>query len=335
MPNYLNLVWLLLILLTVASHADDQNEEKASVVSHSASDSDQSTTSLQESAGLKTQILQAFDQPVEFAAYGAVISLEPLLILRQQFVAAQAQQQSAQARYQEADQNLQRTQNLHQHDIVSTRRLQEQQAQWRNDKANLSNSSTQQQTILASSRLQWGDALTDWFVQNSGKQAEPFIRNRAQILEIILPASFQLKPEIDKIAVNAQGHREQAIVADLISPAPTVDPVSQGVRYFFVVQGNTMPVGTHVSAWIAGGDQKNLGVLLPENALIWHLGHAFVFVKSARNEFDRHALPEIKRVDQGYFVSGDLKPGDEVVTIGAQTLLSRELKSQIPKEDDD
>lgn len=328
-------LYLTVILFSTSSHAarDDEDDSPQSPVADAVGSS--AEAQWPQTAGIKTQHLEASAQQPEFSAFGTVVNLEPLLALRQQFLAAQAQQDSAQAKYQEADQNLTRTQNLHQHDIVSTRRLQEQQAQWRNDKANLATSSYQQQTLVAASRLQWGDRLTEWFTQTNSKQAEQFLNHRAQLLQITLPANSRLAPDINTIDVDEHGQRDRAIKATLISQAPQVDPITQGERYFFKTEGRSMPFGAHISAWIASGNQDNVGVIIPESAVIWHLGQAFVFIKTANGKFDRHLLPELIPAKTGYFTSGGLKPGTEIVTTGAQSLLSQELKNLIPSEDND
>lgn len=287
-------------------------------------------------AGIVTEPLKrAMNQP-ELNAYGTVVSLESLLTLRQQYLATQAQQDSAEATYQEADLNLKRTRNLYQHDIVSARRLQEQQARWRNDKANLANSRNQQQAILATSRLQWGNTLTEWFTLNQGKQAEQFLSHHAQLLQITLPPDVHLNSDVRSIAVDERGRRDRAIKATLISAAPQVDPTTQGERYFFKSQDRNLPFGAHISAWIASGNgNQNAGVVIPKHAVVWHLGQAFVFIKSEDGGFNRRVLPEQISSEEGYFAATGFEPGEEIVTTGAQTLLSEELKNLIPSEDDD
>ncbi|MCQ8102906.1 hypothetical protein NP590_02210 [Methylomonas sp. SURF-2] len=290
---------------------------------------------LRQSAGIVTQTLQANARQPEFSAHGSVIDLQPLLALRQQFLAAQALRDSAQARYQEADANLSRTRHLHQQDIVSTRRLQEQQAQWRNDKANLSTSAYQQQTILAGGRLQWGEVLTDWFTRADNPQAEQFLHHRAQLLQISLPANSRLPASTRVIAVDEHGRRERAVGATLVSPAPQVDPITQGERYFFRTDARRLPFGARISAWIADDSPGTDGVIIPERAVVWHLGQAFVYIKAGDGEFTRRPLAESPLVDGGYFAAEGFKAGEEIVTTGAQTLLSQELKNLIPSEDDD
>ena len=288
----------------------------------------------QQLAGIKTELPAVARQQPEFTVYGTVLGLEPLVQLRQQYLSARAQQDSAKAKYTEADFNLSRTRNLHQQDIVSTRRLQEQQAQWQSDKANLAASAFQQQTVLAASRLEWGDLLTDWFVLKPGKAAEQFFSHRSLLLQITLPAHTRLGADMQSVYVDEQGRRQTAVKAELISRSPRIDPVSQGERYFYKAEGRSIPFGAHITAWIANDAAQNNGVLIPKAALVWHLGQACVFVRKG-DHFSRRALQNYTPVESGYFVIGTVRPEEEIVTTGGQTLLSQQLKAQIPNEDAD
>lgn len=292
---------------------------------------------LSEAAGIRTQPLSASQQAPEFNAYGNVVSLEPLVALRQQYLAAQADQESAAATFQQADSGLTRTRNLHQQEIISTRRLQEQQAQWRNDKAKLNTSQYQQQSVVANSRLQWGKTLTDWFTATRNPQAEAFLSGKTQLLQISLPPNRHLPSGLKRIAVDEYGRRDQAIDAQLISKTPQVDPVTLGERYFFKISERQLPFGAHITAWIADDKQATptSGVIIPENAVVWHLGQAFVFIKDEKQNFVRHLLPTLRSSKGGYFLHSGLEAGQEIVVSGAQTLLSQELKKLIPVEDDD
>lgn len=289
----------------------------------------------QQLAGIKTELPAAARQQPEFTAFGTVLGLESLVQLRQQYLSAQAQQDSAKAKYTEADFNLSRTRNLYQQDIVSTRRLQEQQAQWQSDKANLAASAFQQQTVLAASRLEWGDSLTDWFVLKPGKPAEQFFNHRSLLLQITLPAHVHFDADMQSIYVDEYGRRQTAVKAELISRSPKIDPVTQGERYFYKAEGRSIPFGSHITAWIANDARQKNGVLIPKTALVWHLGQACVFIKSAGDHFSRRVLQNYTPVDNGYFVIGSVRPEDEIVTTGGQTLLSQQLKALIPNEDAD
>ena len=290
----------------------------------------------QQLAGLKVEPLVVVHQQPELVAYGTVLSHEYLLQLRQQFLVARAQQDSAKAKYSESQLNLSRTKALQLQGIVSTRRLQEQQALSLSDKANLDASGYQQQTIIAASRLEWGDILTEWFVLTQSKDAEQFIKHGTQLMLITLPANAHLRPGVQSIYIDDHGQRNTATKAILISASPKVDPVSQGERYFVKTEGRQIPVGSHITAWIGNEVTENTGVMIPKSALVWHLGQAFVFTKTSDHLFNRRPIAEFIPDKEGYFVTGNqLQPGEEIVITGAQTLLSQQLKVLIPSEDKD
>jgi len=340
MRTYIFLIGIIASFFTSLGHAVPE-ETGAQFTGHEKTAQMQQTATItldqnaQIMAGIQTQKLASAYQQPEFIAYGTILSLEPLLKLRQQYLAAKSQQTSAQAKYTETRLNLSRTENLHHQDIVSTRRLQEQQALWQSDKANLEVSSHQQKSVLASSRLEWGEILTELFVLAPNKLTEQFFNQKSQLLQITLPADRRLLPDSHIIYIDEHGQRDTAIKAELISASPGIDPTSQGERYFFKTEGRIIAFGTHITAWIANDGQQMAGVIVPKSAVVWHMDQPLVFIKESNDQFSRRALTEYKRLKEGFFVTGDLRANDDIVTTGAQTLLSQHLKALIPNEDKD
>jgi hypothetical protein len=75
--------------------------------------------------------------------------------------------------------------------------------------------------------------------------------------------------------------------------------------------------------------------MIPKSALIWHLDQAFVYIKTGKDRFSRRPVTHFSATADGYFISDGIGPGEELVTTGAQMLLSEEMRGQIPDEDDD
>ncbi|WP_426991356.1 efflux RND transporter periplasmic adaptor subunit [Methylomonas sp. CM2] len=293
------------------------------------------TRSGQRLAGIVTRRLESSRRRSEFSAYGSVLNPEPLLAIRQQYLAAQVQQDSARAKFDESAHNLARTRDLHRQDIVSTRRLQEQQALWQADKSGLASSGYQQQAIAAASRLTWGATLTDWFTRPNHPQAEQLLTGQAQLLQITLPADAPVDLAVGKARIQADAQRQTELSAEAIAPAPQVDPVSQGRRYFMLCRACRLPYGAPLTAWLPGAETGQTGVRIPASALVWHLGQATVFVKSADDRFSARPLLDYAADGLDYFVTAGLQAGEEVVTTGAQTLLSQQLKGTASGEGDD
>jgi hypothetical protein len=89
-----------------------------------------------------------------------------------------------------------------------------------------------------------------------------------------------------------------------------------------------------VAAWIPEQGESQPGVVIPKSALIWYMDQAFVYIKTAEEQFNRRAIDRYSAAAGGYFVGSGLNEGEQLVVAGGQMLLSEELRGQIPDEDD-
>lgn len=319
-----------LVLACCVSQADD-DDDKPRGSKPSSGHNAPTDLSL---AAIETSTVQTTHQAVEISSHGSVQDLTPLLEIRQQYLATLAQQSGAQAKYRESELNLHRTRKLHDQDIVASRRLQEQQALWQADQAELHASSYRLQAIVAASRLQWGERLTDWFTQSSDFEIKPYLQHRRQLLTVVLPHGVTARKPPQRVWVDDHGNRPQAVAAELIAVAPQVDPLSLGQRAFYRLEQRQLPIGAQLTAWISDDESSIDTVAIPESALVWHLGQPWVFIKDSHGEFKRQLLTTFSPIGNGLLSTTALSNGQIIVRSGAQTLLSQELKHQIPDEDD-
>ena len=261
--------------------------------------------------------------------------MDGLLGMRQQYLSNLTQQQSANAKNTEAQLNLSRTRQLHQQDIVSNRRLQEQQAQAQTEKALLDASHYQQEILLNNCRMEWGNTLCQWLSDIHGQQLQALLTQQAQLIQVTLPPGKSLPPASQPIMIDESGRRDSAIQATWIAQAPRVDPITQGLRYFFKISQRTIAYGSHLTAWIAETGRELPGVSVPRSSIVRHAGQNWVFIKTGETQFQRYSLPDLAPIQTCCFNTKILRAGDEVVVTGAQTLLSQQLNHQIPEENDD
>ena len=140
---------------------------------------------------------------------------------------------------------------------------------------------------------------------------------------------------IQTIYVEASGNRNKAHKAEQISVAALTETAAQGESYYFQTSDKNIITGMNVTVWIPEQNVQMTGVIIPESALIWYMDQALVYVKTDGKTFSRRILEHYSASADGYFITGTIKPGEQIVTKGAQMLLSEELRGQIPKEDDD
>ena len=317
-----------------SSVADDENSS-----SEVQNDTGQSVIRLDTEArklsGIETLILKPASHHAEFTAYGKAINIHPLLALRNRYLLALTERSSAKAKFRQAEQNINRQQDLYRDGVSSKRNLQEQQAQWQSYKAQVDATDFQGKAIIDEALINWGKELTDWAISNDSKKFGAFLSGRQTLLQITLPANKHLPDTIQTIYIEASGNRSKAHKAELISMATRTESAAQGESYYFQTGDKDIITGMNVTAWIPEQNEQMTGVIIPKSALIWYMDQAFVYLKTAEDTFSRRTLEHYSASADGYFIPDGIKPGEQIVTKGAQMLLSEELRGQIPSEDDD
>lgn len=289
----------------------------------------------QKLSGIETITLKPANHHAEFTAYGKAINIQPLLDLRSRYLLALTERSSAQARFKQAGQNISRQQDLYRHGVSSKRNLQEQQAQWQAYKAQADATDFQGKAIIGEALLNWGNELTSWAISSDSDKLDAFLSGRQTLLQITLPANQHLPDDVQTIYIEVSGNRSKAHKAELISVAAQTETVAQGESYYFQTSDKSIITGMNVTAWISEQNVQMTGVIIPKSALIWYMDQALVYLKTAEETFSRRTLDHYSATADGYFIPYAIKPGEQIVTKGAQMLLSEELRGQIPSEDDD
>jgi hypothetical protein len=289
----------------------------------------------QKLSGIETLTLKPVSHHAEFSAYGKAINLQPLLDLRSRYMLTLTERSSAKAKFKQAEQNIDRQQNLYRHGVSSKRNLQEQQAQWQSYKAQADATNFQGKAIIDEALLLWGKELTDWAMSSNSNKLGAFLSGRQRLLQVTLPTNKHLPDNIHTIYIEGSGNRSKAHKAELISVATRTETVAQGESYYFQTGDKNIITGMNVTAWIPEANEQMSGVFIPKSALIWYMDQALVYLKTAEETFSRRTLVHYSALADGYFIPDAIKPGEQIVTKGAQMLLSEELRGQIPSEDDD
>ncbi len=77
------------------------------------------------------------------------------------------------------------------------------------------------------------------------------------------------------------------------------------------------------------GEERIAGVIVPDSAVVWLQGRAWVYVREGPDRFVRREVSPKQRMEEGWVVTKNVSAGDRVVVEGAQLLLSEEFRSQI------
>jgi hypothetical protein len=322
-------VLLCAALLTSVALADDDDDDKPAKKTSAVISLDNKA---QQKTGIATLKLKPATYHAEFTAYGKVLSIQPLAALRHRYLTALTEHASAQAKFKQAELAIERQQTLYDKGISAKRNLEDHQAQWQIDQAQLQAAHFQDQIIKEEAELAWGKILSDWILANGNNKLEALLSGQKKLLQITLPANQQLADGLTRIMIATAGNRSKAQPAELIATAPQTDNSSQGNSYFFSTATKNLSVGMAITAWIADPNSQISGVMIPKSALLWSLDQAVVYVKN-NDTFNRRAINHYTLTNDGYFVSEGLSADEELVITGGQQLLSEQMRGQIPDED--
>lgn len=126
-----------------------------------------------------------------------------------------------------------------------------------------------------------------------------------------------------------------AIVSENLGPAALTDPQMQSNGLLVTVQGEDMTQlrpGRVLAAEIDSG-RSQTGVMLPRSALVRIDGASWVYLRRSADTFARREVVGARMHNDGWFVSADFAPGDDIVDAGAGSLLAVERSGEAVDDD--
>jgi len=334
--------------LTEKRHAGEMKvEDRESVREDSRDDNETRTTGIakiaggyaiklpqdiQQQAAIHLARLEPVQHRSEIHATGQVVDIQPLLDMRSRYHEIQGQQRITDATLEVTRQEYERLQQLHKEAAnISTRELQQARLQWESRAAE-SRAATVRLDDLRHQFIQsWGEELTGLFLGDSDVFRELSIRK--SVLLLVTVAGDRQILGARTAFVSTGDSRESAEEGSYISVAPATDTRTQGATYFFQAPVSTLRTGMNVDVWIPEDNEEQQGVMIPAEAVIWYLDKPWVYVARDKETFARVEMKKYAVTRQGWFVTDGFKPGDMIVTAGAQMLLSQEFRWSIPNED--
>jgi hypothetical protein len=287
----------------------------------------------QEQSGIETQTLKAAPHQEQIRAYGMVLDIERLTELSNRYVTAKAQVQIAQAKLAFSRVEFDRATTLYNdHKAISEAQMQSAGAAFATDQANMMAAQAQVRSLAATAYQEWGSVIGKSLVDQSAT-IERLIERQDFLLQITLPPGARLAQPPATATVETGKDRRATIT--FVSPATHIDPKIQGISFFYAApaESGVLP-GMNVLAFLPTGETAD-GVTIPASAVVWWQDRAWVYQRTEPDKFVRVEIAtDLPAPGGGYIVAG--MPHDvEIVTGGAQLLLSEEFRSQIQVDEDD
>jgi hypothetical protein len=286
----------------------------------------------QQRSGIETTALPSAPHQEELRAYGMVLDVARLTELSNNYANAKAQVQTAQAKLAMSKPAFERAQKLfNETHVVSQAQLQSAEAAFGTDQASLAAAEAQVRTLTATAYQEWGSILGKSLIDESPMIAA-LIERQNFLLQITLPPGVIVKDA----PASASMEIGKAARADItfVSPATRIDPKIQGVSFFYTAaaESGVLP-GMNVLAFLPSG-RPTEGAAVPASAVVWWQGRAWAYRRTGQDTFVRVAIATDLPAPGGGYFAKDVPKDAEIVTRGAQLLLSEEFRAQIQVGED-
>ena len=306
---------------TLLKRGEHKEKEKTAAGEHGAESrvlhtNDQTFVKLdkeaQEKAGLQLAPVEAATLPAEIEASGRVLDPAPLAALLVESATARTMLEASRK-------ELERLKILAQDQNTSARALDAAAAAVQRDQIAVDAAGLKLVTG-------WGRAIAGQ--QDLSAFVAPLAAQEAALIRLDVPLGEALKDPPTGVRIAALTTPESPADAQFLGAAPSADPQTQGQGFLCLVKASAFVPGAAVTGWLVLPGQPAQGVLVPRAALVRHEGEAFVYVQTADQLFLRKEVELHHPTAKGWFIDEGLKPGDKVVIVGAQQLLSEELKGE-------
>lgn len=274
-------------------------------------------------SGIKTITLTESSGRDEREASAVILSPQELLDLRNSYVANEFQIEKAQASLRASSMEYKRLAQLNREDKnASDKAVEMAETVFQSDQATLHNAEQIQSLAVMSAQQRWGPVVGGW-IEHDTAALRGVLAGRQALVQVSLPAGASAP---SRLAVRMNS---KTIPASLVSALPRIDPRFQTPSFLYLAEAAATQLvpGMNVSVFVASGPIQR-GVRVPADAILWWQGKSWVYVEAESGVFLRKEIPQRDISSNGWFVPEELHPGDHVVVVGAQQLLSQEFHSQ-------
>ncbi len=321
----------------LTAQTEEEIETPNRVIKESGITSITISADTQKQSEIKTTPLKSSKHQSSVSSYGSVLAIDTLIDLRTRYLAAKSEIEVLRAALTYNKGEFNRLQALNQDDKnVSDKAVATARSNIKADEAKIAAAESSAKNIADSIRQLWGEKLAQHATSpEKSELLQNLISNQEVLIEITLPFDAAEPSDKGSIMIAPTAAPSKPIHAMYISRAPASSATIQGKTYFYHAKTRELRAGMQINAITTTSSQINDGVIIPNAAIIWYAGKSWVYRKTAEDKFSRVPVTTDIELEDGWFYQGNLRPNDEVVTSGAQLLLSEEFKSQITNENDD
>lgn len=306
-------------------HEKPASEEPAAEAKHEDEKAEDFVVKLEkkraEALGIENAKPEKAELKPQRVAFGRVLDPTPMLTLDGDLAAAEAALAASRAEHERTQKLLAAGEN------ASRKTAETAEAQFRADEIKAD-------SLRRTAMLEWGAAFSSLDAAQRREFVERLVRGESALVRVDILPGDALAEQPQRAHLLVLGREGQPIEITAITPAADTDPKTQAQGFILRVEKPPFPLrpGMALTAWLELPEKPRAGFAVPRSSVLRHDGRTWVFVQEEEEEFARKAVTLDTPLDgeKGWFVveGGGIEADDQIVIVGAQALLSEELKAQ-------
>jgi len=169
----------------------------------------------------------------------------------------------------------------------------------------------------------WGTKLAA--ETNLAAYAEQIQNGSRSLVKVTLPAGTFPDPLPQTATLSLLGHETNVVEAEFADNL-FVDPATQTQMLLFTTRQKLPPEVAVEGRLNLPGEPVN-GVVIPFAAVLRYQGGGWAYIRTATNQFQRVQVPTDRLLKNGWFVSQTISATNQIVVVGAQSVLSAEMSN--------
>ncbi len=288
----------------------------------------------QKFANIQSKIINQTRLNPELKGSATVLNLSEINSQHINYLHLTEQKKRLRKHLQRAKRNLDRIKKLHRNDGVSNSKLDNYHAEFFSAESAFQANQLKIANLENQNSSTWGSEISAWITELDSFHINQLKQN-GSVIKLILPYNERIPAALNQIYTHHTHNRNSAHTATFVTELPQLNPTNHGHQYIFKLSKYKYKSNTLLNVWIPENTESQTGIIIPDSAIVWHLGQILIYIQKEHEQFVPIRLEHPLKLSQGYFSTDQTIFNKSIVIKGAQTIFSEEFKAQIPEEDDD
>jgi hypothetical protein len=288
-------------------------------------------------SGIEIQLISESENQSLYSSYGYVVNLKNLIDYKTNYLNINYEINKLATQLKEESEHFKKLKFLNEDNKnIADSVVHEKEIEINNLRNNLNILKSNKDNLLQTISQEWGKPFKELLTNPKKALLKNIFNSETRLLKITIANNNIQRLIPSELMVSSLNQPNNKYKANFITKSPIGNPDIQGRAYFYLTSSNILMMDSKINAYIETGKDSHVKKFhIPKSAIVWDDGKPWIYAKIDKNSFLRHSLFKMKEVDNGWNVQFKNIPPKEIVTKGAQLLLSEEYKHLIKNENED